>query len=177
MQSGVNLPRLAMASLAAGLLVFTSLLAQALPEDTEQPIHISADEAIRDERTGETIYRGNVQMNQGTLRIDADEVTIYRIDIEADKIVAVGAPAHMQQLREVGGEIMHAEGDIIEYYKVEERVQLRENARLEQDGSTVQGDKIDYFINEQLVKAIADRSVDEKRRVEVVIPPHKVNDE
>jgi lipopolysaccharide export system protein LptA len=147
-----------------------------LPDDTRQPIHISADEAVRDERTGMTIYRGNVHMKQGSLRIDADRITIYRLAEEADRIVAEGRPAHMQQTQEVDAPPMHAEGRIIEYFKDEERVQLREAAKLEQDGTTVTGDRIDYFIRQELVKAAADQR-GEQGRVEVVIPPRRLEEE
>lgn len=146
----------------------------ALTEDSSQPIHIIADEAVRDERTGQTIYRGNVQINQGSLEIDADVVTVYRIEVEADKIVAEGSPAHMKQKRQADGEYVYAEGDTIEYYKQEERLHLLSNAQLKQDGSTVKGDRIDYFITQELVKASADQSQGNGRRVEIIIPAKKV---
>ena len=157
--------------LVLGLLI--SPLSFSLPEDNSQPIHIVADEAVRDEKTGLTVYRGNVHMNQGTMRIEADQITIYRIESEGDKIVAEGSPAHLQQQPKPEGAMMHAWGEIIEFYRTEERVQLRQGAQLEQDGSTVRGDKIDYFIPEQLVKATGSDS-DSSGRVEVVIPPHKL---
>jgi len=164
---------------AGRLLLTGALLASgggyALTEDTEQPIHIVADEAVRDERSGLTIYRGNVRMNQGTIRIEADRITIYRLETEGDKIVAEGSPAHMRQQPEPGSAPMNAWGDSIEYYRTEGRVQLRDDAQLEQDGSTVRGDRIDYFIDEQLVKAAADEK-DTGRRVEVVIPSHKLEE-
>jgi lipopolysaccharide export system protein LptA len=147
----------------------------ALPDDTEQPIRIVTDEAVRDEKTGRTVYSGNVELVQGTIRINADKITVYKIDIEGDKIVAEGNPAQMQQQPELDSALMHAHGDIIEYYRTEGRVHLRENAQVEQDGSTVRGDRIDYFVNEKLVKAAADESGN-KRRVEVVIPPHKIEE-
>ena len=147
----------------------------ALPEDTRQPIHIVADEAVRDEKTGLTVYRGNVEMNQGSISISADRITIYSVDNDADRIVAEGSPAHMQQTQEVDAAPMHAEGEIIEYFKDEERVQVRRNAQLEQDGTTVRGDRIDYFINQELVKAAAD-SETSPRRVEVIIPPGKLEE-
>ena len=81
----------------------------------------------------------------------------------------------MQQQPEPDSALMHARGDTIEYYRAEDRVHLRDNAQVEQDGSTVRGDRIDYFINQQLVKAAADDS-DASRRVEVVIPPHKIEE-
>ena len=131
---------------------------------------------MRDEKTGRTVYQGNVELVQGTIRITADRITFYRIDDqEGDKIVAEGSPARMQQQPEPDSALMHAHGDVIEYYRREERVHLRDNAQVEQDGSTVRGDRIDYFITQQLVKAAADQS-EAGRRVEVVIPPHKLEE-
>ena len=159
---------IALLALASGAVV-------ALPGDTEQPIRITTDEALRDEKTGRTVYQGNVELVQGTMRITADRITFYRIDQEGDKIVAEGSPARMQQQPEPDSALMHAHGDVIEYYRTEERVHLRDNAQVEQDGSTVRGDRIDYFINQQLVKAAADES-NADSRVEVVIPPHKLEE-
>jgi len=164
-----------LAALSMLVMLHIPLPVQALSDDTDQPIRITADEAVRDERTGQTVYRGNVSMRQGTIRIEADQITIYRIEIEGDKIVAEGSPAHMQQQPEPDSALMHARGGIIEYYRVEERLLLRNDALLEQDGSSVRGDRIDYFIDQQLVKAAADEPGN-TRRVEVVIPPHKLEE-
>ena len=155
--------------LVAAAMALLASLAQALPDDREQPIHISADQAVRDEKQGTTVYSGNVIMAQGSLQIEADRITIYRVVEEADKIVAEGRPAHLQQQPEPGKALMHARAGVIEYYKAEDRVHMRENARIEQDGAIVRGNTIDYFIEEQLVKAdsISDQA---DNRVEVVIP-------
>jgi lipopolysaccharide export system protein LptA len=160
--------------LLAAVLVWACGQAVALPDDTEQPIHITTDEALRDEKTGRTVYQGNVELVQGTIKITADRITFYRLENEAERIVAEGSPARMQQQPEPDSPLMHAHGDIIEYFRSEERVQLRENAQVEQDGSTVRGDLIDYFINQQLVKAAAESNTNS--RVEVVIPSHKLEE-
>jgi lipopolysaccharide export system protein LptA len=164
--------------LLSGLLLALAALgwsgaAPALPDDTEQPIHITTDEALRDEKTGRTVYQGNVELVQGTIRITADRITLYSEENEASRIVAEGSPARMQQQPEPDSPLMHAHGDVIEYFRSEERVQLRQNAQVEQDGSVVTGDKIDYFIDQQLVKAAADESSTDSR-VKVTIPPHKL---
>jgi lipopolysaccharide export system protein LptA len=161
--------------LLLALFLLPPAAAQALEGDTEQAIYIVADEVVRDEKSGLTVYRGNVRMNQGSMRIEADQITSHKIKIEGDKIVAEGNPAHMSQQQEPDSPMMHAWGGVIEYYRTEERILLREDAQLEQDGSTVRGDRIDYLINEQVVKAAADGSSD-NRRVEVVIPPHKLEE-
>ena len=146
------------------------LTANALPDDRDQPIHIAADKAVRDEKQGLTIYEGNVTLNQGSLRIEADTVTIYRVIEEGDKIVAEGRPARMSQQPELNEQRVHASANIIEYYKTEDRVHLRDDAVIEQDGSRVRGETIDYFITQELVKANSDQSQDSSR-VEVTIPP------
>jgi lipopolysaccharide export system protein LptA len=149
--------------------------APALPDDREQPIHISADEALRDEKRGVTVYSGNVQMNQGSMHIEADRVTIYHLEAEADKIVARGRPAKMRQRPDMEKGPVHARALVIEYYQREQKVQLREEARIEQDGAIVTGDSIDYFIDQELVKADSD-DAREGNRVQVVIPPSMQQD-
>ena len=145
----------------------------ALPEDREQPIRITADQALRNEKEGFTVYSGNVDMVQGTLHITANKITIYRIVEEADKIVAKGRPAHLQQQPELEKGLVNARAEIIEYYKDEARVHLKKNARIEQDGSKVTGDTIDYYVNEQLVKAGSNRTKEDSRVV-VVIPAQAI---
>lgn len=162
--------------LAAISLMLAGSHASALQDDSEQPIHITTDEALRDEKTGQTIYEGNVELVQGTMKIFADRVTFYHLEDQAQRIVAEGAPARMQQQPEPDSPLMHAHGNIIEYYRSEERLQLRENAQVEQDGQLVTGDQIDYFIKQQLVKA-ASRPSDTNNRVKVIIPPRKLEDE
>jgi lipopolysaccharide export system protein LptA len=68
---------------------------------------------------------------------------------------------------------VNAHAEIIEYYKDEARVHLKQNALIEQDGSKVTGDTIDYYVNEQLVKAGSNRTK-ENSRVVVVIPAQAI---
>jgi lipopolysaccharide export system protein LptA len=157
------------------LLIFMTGLVQALPDDRDQPIHISADKALRDEKQGFTIYSGNVQMEQGSMRLEADKLTIYHATDEVDKIIAEGRPAKMQQQPELDKGVVHAHAGVIEFFRSEERVHLQTNARIEQDGAVVSGDSIDYYIAEQLVKADSDQAV-EGNRVNVVIPPNVQSD-
>lgn len=147
-----------------------------LPEDRTQAIVINADQALRDEKQGLTVYSGNVELEQGTLRISADRITIFRIVEDGDKIVAEGRPARMQQLPNAGEELMRANAGVIEYYKAEDRVHLKQDAHIEQGGSIVTGQTIEYFISEQLVKAKSDEAQVDSR-VHVVIPPNPAAEE
>jgi lipopolysaccharide export system protein LptA len=164
----------ATAILLASLLPASASIA--LPDDRDQPIRITADTAIRDEKQGFTVYTGNVHMIQGSLDIVADTITIFHETAQADKIVAEGKPAKMQQKPAVDEPLVKARAEIIEYYKVENRVHLKNNALITQDGASVTGDTIDYYINDQLVKADSEQSPDGKR-VQVVIPPTVLREE
>ncbi|MFK7977608.1 MAG: lipopolysaccharide transport periplasmic protein LptA [Halioglobus sp.] len=129
--------------------------ANALPTDREQPIHITADKAVRDDKRGVTIYSGNVHMRQGSMELEADSLTIFHDQENADQIVARGAPAKMRQRPEVAAELVHAHAGIITYFKLEDRVLLERDARVEQEGDLVTGDSIDYLIGQQLITAEA----------------------
>ncbi|KGE03226.1 lipopolysaccharide transport periplasmic protein LptA [Pseudohaliea rubra] len=163
---------------AAGpLLAMTLLLAppvQALPEDREQSIAVEADRAVRDEKAGQTVYSGAVRLVQGSLIIEADKLTIFHSRDLAERVVAIGAPARMQQQPALDEAVIHANARRITYFTAEERVLLEESAEVEQDGATVSGDRIDYLIREQLVRADAAESGGD--RVQVVIPPRLAED-
>ena len=164
----------AVARLLAAVLLLAAGGALALPEDRQEPIRITADKAVRDEKNGFTVYQGNVMMQQGTLRIDATKVTVFHSDKEADRIKAEGSPAHMREQPQADKGLMHARAEVIEYFKAEERVLLKRNASVEQDGSRVAGDSIEYFIGQQLIRADSSAS----GRVEVVMPaPSNSQDE
>lgn len=162
-----------MKGLARLLVLFVCLGAaaiQALPEDRDKPMRITADKAERDDVSGVTIYTGNVILIQGTLRLTSEKLTIYQIDGEPSKIIAEGKPAKMQERPKPDKAIMYAEGQVITYYKSEERVHLQTDGYVEQGGQEVKGDSIDYFIEKELTKAKSGKN----SRVEVVIPPSEL---
>jgi lipopolysaccharide export system protein LptA len=147
----------------------------ALEGDQTQPIRITAEQAERDEKKGFTRYRGNVLMNQGSLRIEADSITIFHNSETAERIIAAGKPARMEQQPDPTRGPVNAHASTIEYLQSEDRVQLRGDAYIEQDGSTVTGETIDYYIGEQRITAGSDSSREDSR-VEVVIPPQQLRE-
>lgn len=151
------------------LLMLAVGTANALPDDRAQPIRISADQALRDEKSGFTSYQGNVVMSQGSLHIKAHTVTVYHDAKNVGKIVAEGGPAMLEQQPDAQKKPIKAQANIIEYYKDQDRVQLKRNARIQQDGSTVTGDTIDYYMSERRVTADSDTDRPDSRVV-VVIP-------
>ena len=71
-----------------------------MPSDTNQPIRLLANRATYSERTGVTTYSGKVTIEQGTLKIAADNLTV-NLDTNNRSIksaVATGQPATIQQV-------------------------------------------------------------------------------
>ena len=84
-----------------GLLLGLGLIAPvwALEEDSRQPIYIEADEVEFNEADSTSVYVGNVQVDQGSMRLLADHVTVYhREDRQPRLIIALGQPASYKQL-------------------------------------------------------------------------------
>jgi len=142
---------------ALALLVMLPLPASALPEDADQPIHIRADTVEYDQNGNRVIYRGSVQVDQGTLRVTAETMTIELQDgKKVVRITAVDTPAHYQQQIQEDEELVRAKALTIIYHTQDERVDLLGEANLEQEGSTLTGDLIVYDIVAGKVDATAE---------------------
>jgi lipopolysaccharide export system protein LptA len=139
--------------LLASLLLVSSVLVTALPDDSNQPISIIADTAIKDDKLGLTIYEGNVSITQGSLNILADKVTIFIQEQQVTKMVAIGTPASFKQKPNLGEKDVIAKADTIDYFIIDKKITLTENASLDQDGSTLTGKVINYDINGANAKA------------------------
>jgi lipopolysaccharide export system protein LptA len=150
-------PESARASVAlAALLQLGGTPALAATADADQPIHIRADRAELDERRGLAIYRGNVQMEQGSLRVTADTMTIEIADEEVVRITAEGRRAHYQQRFKDDAPVVQADAESIVYHTRDERVELRGNARLMQEPNEFSGELINYDMRAGKVDATSE---------------------
>jgi lipopolysaccharide export system protein LptA len=152
-------------------LLLTTGAALALPEDRDQPIHIQSDRAMHDQRKGLTVYEGSVQMTQGTLRILADKITVQTDgNNQVEWIEAVGSPAHFEQQPRADEELVTARAESVRYSAATRHVRLLRNAWMEQDGATMSGNRIDYDMEQEIVKAEGETGT-ARPRIEMVIPP------
>ncbi len=130
----------------------------ALDQDRKEPIHIQADAAVIDEKSGVSTYTGNVTVNQGSLRIAADEVRIHSIEKEVTEIVATSIDgsdhlAHYEQLPEES-DLIVAVARTITYFVKDERLRLVGDAQLNQtEKKSFAGEVINYEAQNGLVKA------------------------
>jgi lipopolysaccharide export system protein LptA len=141
----------------------------ALPDDRQQPISIESDYAERNEKTGRTVYRGNVVISQGSVLIAAEEITLHVENTKISRIECTGKPASYQQKTAVEGATMIARADNIDYLPATNKLALKHNAMLTRDGTIIKGDSIDYDIDKQTWKAKGDNQGQQKR-IQLVIP-------
>ncbi|MBK1643499.1 lipopolysaccharide transport periplasmic protein LptA [Thiocapsa imhoffii] len=131
-------------SLGIAALVSTGPVA-ARPDDSEQPILIEADEVevLESERT--SIYVGQVQVDQGSMQLRGDHVTVHhREDRRPRLIIALGAPASFRQLMDDNeGEVL-AFARRMEYDADKDELTLIDEALLIQGADRLTGERIVY---------------------------------
>lgn len=127
----------------------------ALPDDRYQPINIQADTAEQSRQDGKekTIYRGRVTMIQGSLHIYGSQVTIYTQNHAVAKIIAEGLPAQFSQQTDVDTLPIVAKAERISYDLASDNIIMIVNASMTQGASIVSGERIDYNIATNEVKA------------------------
>jgi lipopolysaccharide export system protein LptA len=148
-------------------LVFTIMLmanhwVAALESDADQPVHIDSNTATFNNKTGTSVYTGNVKTTQGTLHIKSDKLVVYLKDGEVSKMVFTGKPAKFRQLPGEGKEEIHGEGLTGEYYPNTNKLILIEQAVVSQGTSRSASRLIIYDSKNALIKA-GEKFSDSKR--------------
>jgi len=143
--------------------------AWALRSDRNQPIDIRADRVEVDQRAQTSHYLGNVHMQQGSLKIDADDVMVFMQDGKLHKIIINGNPARFQQQPEGAKAVVTSQAQNMEYYAGEEKLLLKHNAEVNQGGNHFHGDFIEYDTRTSTVKANTDEN--SQSRVHAIIQP------
>ena len=147
-------------------------LAQALPEDAQQPIQITADNARFDEKSGEALYRGNVQIVQGTLRVNGDTLTL-KVDAQGNLQTArtLGKQAHYEQKTDPAKGLVKADANEIIFDNNTGVITLLGNAVLRQYSANFSGPRIVYSTLRKQIEATGDST----QRVQLTFPPSARN--
>lgn len=127
-------------------LLLAAPAARALDSDRQQPATIEADEVEFDFRTGKRVYKGDVVVVQGTLRITGDKLVIEYTEQgdQIEKATSWGTPATFKQRPEGKDSDVYGEGDEIVLNEIENTLTLIENAVMTQAGNTAKGQRIVY---------------------------------
>nr|WP_255555488.1 lipopolysaccharide transport periplasmic protein LptA [Enterovibrio paralichthyis] len=148
--------------------------AMALSTDSEQPIYIDSDSQNLDMKTNTVVFTGNVYLRQGSIRLNADKVVVTRpTGTEGVEVIdAYGKPATFQQTMDDGKKIDGKANDL-RYETGIGFLTMTNNAVLTQEGGNViEGQKITYNINKQLLVAESDNN----SRVTTILQPQTKQD-
>ncbi|MDJ0780280.1 MAG: lipopolysaccharide transport periplasmic protein LptA [Gammaproteobacteria bacterium] len=141
-------------NLFAFLLLLSWQSVFALSTDKFQDIEIEADTAEMDEIKGVSIYRGNVIVIQGSIRMTGDTMTVYFDDNgDMELVIMQGRPATYRQLPDDSPIYDEAEALQMEYYSLKDYVILIEEALVTQEGLRFSGERIEYDTVMSQVKA------------------------
>ena len=165
-----------------GALLGTALLLSLLPVtgsgltgDRDQPVNIEADKATVNEKTGNSIYEGNVQVQQGTLVLQGSKMTVQLKDNSIDTFVLTGDPATYRQRPDGEESDQHAEAQRIEFYAKEDRIILLKNARVwRSDVKELRSDRIVFDLKSDTFNEGSDKPGD---RVYITLPASSIEDD
>ena len=139
----------------------------ALESDQDQPIELTADYADIDESSGLSVYKGDVDLRQGSMRLRADIVTVHHVDRKPARMVAEGRPVKFQQQSDKGP--VQGEARRAEYEVSTENLVLIGDAVVVQGKDSMRSDRIVYDRVRSVVKAGA--AAKGKERVRISIQP------
>ena len=171
------------------LLLFTFAgQVRGLPDDADQPIHFRADNVegdllasglsatTADDASAEgaraakrVVATGSVQIDQGSMRLEADRVVIERDADQITLIDARGDPARYRQQPEPGTGFIEARAANIVYRPVDARIELIGSAWLTRDSDEFRGEVITYDMREGKVVASG-----KNEGVEMILQPERV---
>jgi lipopolysaccharide export system protein LptA len=141
----------------------------ALSSDKQQPVEVEADSFNLDDSKKITVYSGNVIINQGSMEIMADKVTIYGTRGATDKVIATGDPVKFKQQPDGNQGLIRGNAKRFEYLVKKGTLVLINDATLWQGGNTFSSDRIVYDSKRALVKAGDKKSG--SKRVKIILQP------
>jgi lipopolysaccharide export system protein LptA len=151
------------------LLLIFSAPVFALTSDKDQPIDLTADSADMNDGKGTSTYIGNVDIRQGSMRIQGDKVTVYHQGRDPQRFVAVGS-VHFQQTAD-DGKIIKGRAQKVEYDMDSEYMQMTGDAWLNQGGDIMESDRITYDRVKSMVRGGS--AAKGKQRVRMRLTPQE----
>jgi lipopolysaccharide export system protein LptA len=148
-----------------GLLLATALGAQ--PLDPQQlPVHILADRAELDDRSGVGVYSGSVRVTRGDMVLQADRIEIHTTERRPFRIDAEGQPVRVDGLDD-DRRPWTATALRMEYHFEGPALRLFQDARIQTPTEEARGERISYDLGQEVLRVEGDTG----RRVEITIQP------
>lgn len=147
-------------------------LAVALPEDRNQPIHLEAGRGQLDQKTGISVYEGNVTISQGSMRLTADTATIYVKDSSFQRMDATGNPASLRYKSAADKPEIQGTSKRVEYDVASGKVIMTGTVRVVQGQDVFNGERLEYDLKDDVIRA---KGAGENGRIQFTIQPKAQN--
>ena len=165
----LNIQALLKSSILVGLLIPT--FAMALESDYSQPVTVESDTQTADLTQNIATFINNVVIVQGSIKINAAKVEIYRAeDGSIKELKAFGKPATYTQMMENNRQVF-AQGETLSYIPQTQIITLETNASIKQENSTLKGQRIVYNVKTEKMQADGGKG---KGRVTTVFIPDQL---
>lgn len=163
-------------TVAIALAAMSAFSAKAEKADREKPTQVEANRMTSDEARRISIFEGSVVLTKGTMQLQADRVVVRQDADGFQTATATGSPVRFRQKSDArGGEDgvwIEGEAGRIEIDEKNERVELRENARVTRDKDEVRGSYILYDQRSEFFSVTSAKDAPGSR-VRAVIQPKK----
>ena len=147
-----------------------TLTAQAQNKDLAEPVSVNSDDFDGSLKDKKLVYIGNVEVKQGSLTIKAQRLEVDSSAGRGKEIfTATGTPALYSQLLD-GDKPIQAMANQIRYDVATRILTLTGNAEINQSGSLVKSDKIQYDLEQQKLNAEGGKNTE---RVTTIFTPEK----
>lgn len=138
--------------------------------DEEQPIHITADSLESQEQKGFSVYKGNVVIIQGSLKLNGETITVFHPNSLLQTVKAIGQPANFERYSQTEQAWLRGHANQIEYNAKDKTLLLMGDAQVSQPGKhVIKGPKLFYDMTQKTL--LAQSTEQEKGRVSVTFSP------
>ncbi len=156
--------------IASLLFCFSITTVKANPDDTQQPVEITADQLVSNEKLGTSEYQGSVEISQGSFNLTGKRVKISHPNNQLEKIYATGKPATFKQFNVKENAWINGQADEIFYDAAKKTIKLTGNATVKQENKhQIKGNNLIYDMTSQTLQG----SGSEQQRIEVTLQPNQ----
>ena len=143
--------------------------------EKSQAISINADQLLVQEKQGISRYQGNVEVTQGELQLNGEQIKIVHPNNQLQSIEISGSPATFKRVNEKTGNITQGHAQKIFYQSKTDTLTFIGNALVEEAGKhKISGAKLVYDLQKQTLQA--ESSDQNNERVQVILVPNSTTE-
>jgi lipopolysaccharide export system protein LptA len=138
--------------LILSLTLVTTMHGKLLAQD-RVPVYLNADNISVNQKNGVSVYRGNVRLKRGTMRVKADNATVRQTGNRILSVDASGSPVVMRRKEPETNRFITVRGQQLVFDASTNIVTVRGNVITTRGRDTLRSDKLIYQIDKNHVIA------------------------